>query len=217
MLGMFVKFMILLVALRTLKNTFPAYVSLMIMKSYLLMQRVFIVNMISNKLKNLLLLRMLMKLLLWLKSMMLLFTNLIFLPYLNIVMIIMLPMPMLNHILRTPPLSNKRLIFCRSLWKKKLMKLWAHWLLQNIGLFLDSGDFLNKCINIGIVFIILITIFKYVKKFRFVESNIILFKPISNFISTLKSNKFFNLFDIIVTVTPFTYEDKISLSLNSHW
>ena len=45
------------------------------------------------------------------------------LPYLNIAMIIMLLMPMLNHILRTTPLSKKRLIFCRSLWKKKLMKL----------------------------------------------------------------------------------------------
>ena len=40
----------------------------------------------------------------------------------NIVMIIMLLMPMLNHILRTSPLSKKRLIFCRKLWKKKLMK-----------------------------------------------------------------------------------------------
>ena len=46
------------------KNTFPTYVSLLIMKSYLLMQRVFIATMISNKLKNLLLLRVLMKLLL---------------------------------------------------------------------------------------------------------------------------------------------------------
>ena len=45
-------------------NTFPTYVSLMIMKSYLLMQRVFIVTTMSNKLKNLLLLRVLMKLLL---------------------------------------------------------------------------------------------------------------------------------------------------------
>ena len=40
----------------------------------------------------------------------------------NIVMIIMLLMPMLNYILRNSPLSKKRLIFCRSLWKKKLMK-----------------------------------------------------------------------------------------------
>ena len=37
------------------KNTFPTYVSLMIMKSYRLMKRVFIITMISNKLKNLLL------------------------------------------------------------------------------------------------------------------------------------------------------------------
>ena len=39
------------------------YVSLMIFKSYLLMQRVFIVTTLSNKLNNLLLLRVLMKLL----------------------------------------------------------------------------------------------------------------------------------------------------------
>ena len=64
MLGIFVKFVILLVALRTLKNTFPTYVSLLIMKSYLLMERVFIVSMILNKLKNLSFLRVLMKLLL---------------------------------------------------------------------------------------------------------------------------------------------------------
>ena len=59
MLGIFVKFVILLVALRTLENTSPTYVSLIKMKSYLLMQRVFIVTMISNKLKNFLLLRVL--------------------------------------------------------------------------------------------------------------------------------------------------------------
>ena len=46
MLGIFVKFVILLVAPRTIKNTFPTYVSLTIMKSYLLMKRVFIVSMI---------------------------------------------------------------------------------------------------------------------------------------------------------------------------
>ena len=37
------------------------------------------------------------------------------LPYLHIVMRIMLLKPMLNHISRSPPLSKKRLIFCRSL------------------------------------------------------------------------------------------------------
>ena len=48
--------------------------------------------------------------------------------------------------------------------------------------------------------IVFIAIFKYVKIFRFVESNIILFNQRSNFISTLKSNKFFNSFHIIVTI-----------------
>ena len=46
------------------KNTFPSNVSLRIMESYLLMPRVFIITLILNKLKNLLLLRVLMKLLL---------------------------------------------------------------------------------------------------------------------------------------------------------
>ena len=46
------------------KNTFPTYVSLMIMESYLRMLRVFIVTMISNKFKNFSFLRVLMKLLL---------------------------------------------------------------------------------------------------------------------------------------------------------
>ena len=49
---------------KNLKNTSPIFVSLMTMKSYLLMPRRFIVTIISNKLKNLLLLRVLMKLLL---------------------------------------------------------------------------------------------------------------------------------------------------------
>ena len=64
MLGIYVGNMILLVVLKTLKNTFPTNVSLLIMESYLLMLRVFIVTMMFNKLKNLLLLRVLMKLLL---------------------------------------------------------------------------------------------------------------------------------------------------------
>ena len=49
MLGIYVKYIMLLVVLKTLRNTFPTYVSLMIMKSYLLMERVFIVTMISNE------------------------------------------------------------------------------------------------------------------------------------------------------------------------
>src|SRR3989337_2663610 len=66
--------------------------------------------------------------------------------------------------------------------------------------FQSNGHSLNKFFDIGIVSIVFIAIFKYVKIFRFVESNIILFNQRSNFISTLKSNKFLNLFDIIVTI-----------------
>ena len=64
MLGIYVKYMILLVVLKTLRNTFPTNVSLVIMESYLRMLRVFIITMMFNKLKNLLLLRVLLKLLL---------------------------------------------------------------------------------------------------------------------------------------------------------
>ena len=90
MLGIYVNYMILLVVLKTLRNTFPTNVSLVIMESYLRMLRVFKITMKFKKFKKLLLLRVLMKLLVWWKSMMLLFTNLKILPYLNIVMIIML-------------------------------------------------------------------------------------------------------------------------------
>ena len=41
----------------------------------------------------------------------------------NFAMIIMNIIPILMRLLRKSPLSQKRLIFCRSLWKKKLMKL----------------------------------------------------------------------------------------------
>ena len=46
-----------------------------------------------------------------------------FLLYLNIAMRTMNSIPILMHLLRKSPLSKKRLIFCRKLWKKKLMKL----------------------------------------------------------------------------------------------
>ena len=46
-----------------------------------------------------------------------------FLLYLNIAMIIMNSILILMILLRESPLSKKRLIFCRKLWKKKLMKL----------------------------------------------------------------------------------------------
>ena len=64
MLGIYVNYMILLVVLKTVRNTFLTNVILLIMESYLRMLKVFIVTMMFNKLKNLLLLRVLMKLLL---------------------------------------------------------------------------------------------------------------------------------------------------------
>ena len=45
------------------------------------------------------------------------------LPSLNIAMIIINTVLILMHLLRKSPLSKKRLIFCRNLWKKKLMAL----------------------------------------------------------------------------------------------
>src|SRR3989337_3394257 len=68
----------------------------------------------------------LMKLNLCLKSMkivMMLFTDLKIFLYLNIAMRIMNIMPILMNLLRKSPLSKKRLLFCRNLWKKKLMTL----------------------------------------------------------------------------------------------
>ena len=41
----------------------------------------------------------------------------------NLAMIIMNIIPILMRLLRKSPLSKKRLIFCKNLWKKKLMKL----------------------------------------------------------------------------------------------
>ena len=42
---------------------------------------------------------------------------------LDIAIKIMNTITILMHLLRKSPLSKKRIIFCRKLWKKKLMKL----------------------------------------------------------------------------------------------
>ena len=68
----YVKYMIVLVVLKTLRNTFLTNVSLVIMESSLRILRVFIITMMFNKLKNLLLLGVLVKVLLLLKSVILL-------------------------------------------------------------------------------------------------------------------------------------------------
>jgi hypothetical protein len=122
MLGIFVKFMILLVALRTLKKHLPylcefndneilsyakgvySYYDIGQIEEFVAFKGAYEIASLIRKYDATLY-----------KS------N--FLPYFNIVMIIMLLMPMLNYILRNSPLSKKRLIFCRKLWKKKLMKL----------------------------------------------------------------------------------------------
>ena len=87
---------------------------------------IYMITMMLNKLKNLLLLRVLMKLNLCLKSMkllMMMFIGLKILLYLDIAMKIMNTTTILMHLLRKSLLSKNRLIFCRKLWKKKLMKL----------------------------------------------------------------------------------------------
>ena len=62
------------------------------------------------------------------KLLMMMFIDLKIFPSLNIAMIITNTILILMYLLRKSPLSEKRLIFCRSLWKKELMKLWAHWM-----------------------------------------------------------------------------------------
>ena len=54
---------------------------------------------------------------------MMMFIDLKFLPSLNIAMIITNAVLILMYLLRKSSLSKKILLFCRSLWKKELMKL----------------------------------------------------------------------------------------------
>src|SRR3954469_17435483 len=72
-----------------------------------------------------------------------------------------------------------------------------HRVLQNISLFLWWRDSLKIIGNIIIVIVIFKSILKYSKALRFVRGVINIFKKISNFIGTLKSNKLFYLFCII--------------------
>src|ERR1044071_202985 len=82
-----------------------------------------------------------------------------------------------------------------------------HRVLQNISLFLWRRDSLKMISNTIICIIIFQTIVKYIKTLRFVRGVINIFKKRSNFIGTLKSNKFFYLFYIIKII--------ISLSIRS--
>src|SRR3954463_14159350 len=82
-----------------------------------------------------------------------------------------------------------------------------HRVLQHISLFLWGRDSLKIVSNIIIVIVIFKAILKYSKALRFVRGIINIFKKRSNFIGTLKSNKFFYLFCIIKVI--------ISLSIRS--
>src|SRR3954463_12275150 len=89
----------------------------------------------------------------------------------------------------------------------RLCNFFFHRVLQNISLFLWRRDSLKMISNIIICIIIFQTIVKYSKTLRFVRGVINIFKKRSNFIGTLKSNKFFYLFCIIKII--------ISLSIRS--
>src|SRR3954470_20535594 len=73
-----------------------------------------------------------------------------------------------------------------------------------ISLFLGSKHSIFKILNIRIGSIILEAISKNCKVFRLVNSIVILFNQRSNLISTLKSNKLFNLFNIKVIIISFS-------------
>src|SRR3954466_13492968 len=75
-----------------------------------------------------------------------------------------------------------------------------HRVLQNISLFLWGRDSLKIISNIIIVIVIFKAILKYSKALRFVRGILNSFKKRSNFIGTLKSNKFFYLFCIIKVI-----------------
>src|SRR3954470_13020117 len=72
-----------------------------------------------------------------------------------------------------------------------------HRVLQNISLFLWGRDSLKMISNIIICIVIFKAIVKYSKTLRFVRGIISIFKRRSNFIGTLKNNKFFYLLCII--------------------
>src|SRR3954469_7848835 len=82
-----------------------------------------------------------------------------------------------------------------------------HRALQNISIFLWGRDSLKMISNIIICIVIFKEIVKYIKTLRFVSDIINVFKKRSNFIGTLKSNKFFYLLCIIKII--------ISLSIRS--
>src|ERR1043165_1571139 len=82
-----------------------------------------------------------------------------------------------------------------------------HRVMQNISLFLWGRYSLKIISNIIIVIVIFKAILKYSKALIFLRGILNIFKKRTNFIGTLKSNKFFYLFCIIKII--------ISLSIRS--
>src|SRR3954462_15387524 len=79
-----------------------------------------------------------------------------------------------------------------------------HRVLQNISLFLWGRDSLKIISNIIIFIVIFKAIVQYSKTLRFVRGIINNFMKSSNFIGTLKSNKFFNMLCIIKIIISFS-------------
>src|SRR3954469_13742372 len=109
-----------LVAIGGIK-TYLFNVSIMIMLPYLLMLKEIMTFMMWNKLKNLLLGRVCLNLLVCLKILMIHLMNMRFMIYLNFALIITRnKMAIFLNILIYAFHKWKRLMPCRSLWKKKL-------------------------------------------------------------------------------------------------
>src|SRR3954470_18142076 len=108
-------------------NTYLFNVSIMIMLPYPLMLKEIMTFMMWNKLKNLLLGRVHLNLLVCLKILMIHLMNMRLMIYLNFALIITRKkMAIFLNILIDSFQKRKRLMPCRSLWKKKLLKLEAH-------------------------------------------------------------------------------------------
>src|SRR4051812_30995157 len=108
-------------------NTSLFNVSIMIMLPYLLMLKEIMTFMMWNKLKNLLLGRVHLNLLVCLKILMIHLINMRFMIYLNFPLIITRnKMAIFLNILIDASHKRKRLMPCRSLWKKTLLKREAH-------------------------------------------------------------------------------------------
>src|SRR3954466_2921401 len=94
-----------------------------------------------------------------------------------------------------PPFSVTLLLFFIQ-GSFSFSNFFFHRVLQSISLFLLWREPFEIVSNISIIIKILKAIFKYIKTLRFIRGIINIFNKGSNFISTLKDNKFFYFFYI---------------------